>query len=106
MPEMVTFENLDYSRKVVRGKDWRWGTQDCDDSGTPLKGQMVKELIDNKGKANHWVAVIWGENSFAFSYRTGPKSFDLYYADERPNLDSLIDGLEEKIQKMEERIKS
>ena len=44
--------------RVVRGPDWDYGTQDCDDNGNPTVGTIL-----GAGGSLHWWSVKWDGGS-------------------------------------------
>ena len=65
----VTKQNVKTDDKVIRGKDWRWGSQ-----GGNSEFGVVKIIKDHD-----WVSVRW-ENGERNSYRIGAEGcFDLYF---------------------------
>ena len=82
---IVTKQNVKLDDKVVKGRDWRWGSQ----GGFSRYGTI--EFI----KDHNWVSVRW-ENGERNSYRIGAEGyFDLYFYTEEltPSLINRIGHL-------------
>ena len=66
---IVTKQNVKTGDKVIKGKDWRWGSQ-----GGNSKFGVTKVIEDND-----WVSVLW-EDGDRNSYRISAEGcFDLYF---------------------------
>lgn len=95
MAEIVTKDNIDLKRKVVRGPDWKWANQDQKGEGV-----MVDAYFDKY--AYTWIRVKWDhEYHSRHHYRIGPDAFDLVYVD--VDILDLVDSLDDKIEQMERR---
>lgn len=69
--EVVTEENFEIGRKVVRGPDWKWGDQDLGKIG----------VIIGKGSMEDWARVDWtGKEHDRNTYRIRD-FYDLCYFD-------------------------
>jgi hypothetical protein len=56
-------------KKVIKGRDWKWGVQDCKKEGT----------IVSFGDTTGWVKIKWSDNNIN-TYRAGVDNmYDLYY---------------------------
>lgn len=74
-PEMVTKENVYVGARVVRGRDWEWGRQDC------FKGKQQVGTVINDDYL--WVRVKWDNIILTNRYGIGGNDkYDLYFANE------------------------
>lgn len=91
--KIVTKENLINKALVVRGKDWKWDTQDNDHfTSKPTKG-----IINSLGTGDGWISVKW-HNGSSYYYRIGAEgSFDLYYLNDNLNKRTVVRTKEEKV---------
>lgn len=72
MKQDVTKDTYYIGMEVVRGRDWRWETQD----GFPGNTGTITEIAYKSG-GDYWVRVAWKDGGSHNTYRIGPKSFDL-----------------------------
>lgn len=75
-------KTIDLGARVVRGRDWGFGTQDCDEHGK----QSIGVIVENDGwTTDGWLMVDWTVGKYkgnAQTYRIGAnEKYDLYYAD-------------------------
>lgn len=68
----VTEDNCSIGMEVVRGKDWKWNSQDVFPGNV---GVITENKWDTAG--NIWVKVKWKKNNEQNVYRVGPDHFDL-----------------------------
>lgn len=88
----VSYETVKPGDKVIRGKDWYYGSQDegaeygrvRQGYSNSVEGKPYLSFEDDDDRfIGYWVMVEWvdrnGKEVYSNTYRVGPKRFDLNY---------------------------